>query len=463
MLIDCGTLGNKTTALDMPALAKRIAADTNGKLDLLVATHEHKDHLSGFGQDALEKLPADRVWLAWTEDPTDAVAKSLAKTREDLGRTLAAASAQLAQSGGAAREVAVAMRGLLDFAGEPAVLGAKFAKTIHALMESVRARPGVQYLKPGERAREEAWCPGFRFYVLGPPRDEKAIGDTGEHGSGELYGLMASMRAALAFRSAGQSFSQYGLGGTREAALFDQQMPFDPRFRLERGSATVRETFKDTYYGRGGSWRSIDDDWMSVLSELALQLDSATNNTSLVLAIERVADGKVLLFPADAQQGNWLSWHGPRMKWEVKDAGGQTRTVTAADLLSRTVFYKVGHHGSHNATARGKGLEMMQARDLVAFIPVDREKALAQSPRGSWRMPARPLYRRLLEKCDGRVVRSDLGWADDWQAKGKRTIEKEFDGLATPAEWKDWKKAQRDAEAAGVVQVTAEAVEFVLR
>ena len=34
------------------------------------------------------------------------------------------------------------------------------------------------------------------------------------------------------------------------------------------------------------------------------QLDSATNDTSLVIAIERISDNTVLLFPADAQQGN---------------------------------------------------------------------------------------------------------------------------------------------------------------
>ena len=33
------------------------------------------------------------------------------------------------------------------------------------------------------------------------------------------------------------------------------------------------------------------------------------------------------------------------------------------------VFYKVGHHGSHNGTARGKGLELMQRADLTRVHP----------------------------------------------------------------------------------------------
>jgi hypothetical protein len=190
----------------------------------------------------------------------------------------------------------------------------------------------------------------------------------------------------------------------------------------------------------------VDEDWLSVASTLALQLDNATNNTSLVLAIERMSDGRVLLFPADAQQGNWLSWHDDSLKWVIKD-GNARREVRAKDLLARTVFYKVGHHSSHNATAKAKGLELMdQEGELTSFIPVDRDVALGRNPPGSWKMPARKLYRRLLEKCQGRVVRSDLGWADDAQNAANKTVEKEFIGIATAQEWTSWKARQAAAK-----------------
>src|SRR4029077_9484798 len=176
--------------------------------------------------------------------------------------------------------------------------------------------------------------------------------------------------------------------------------------------------------------------------ELALQLDSSTNNTSLALAIERISDGKVLLFPADAQQGNWLSWHGDKMVWQVQE-GGRKREVKIGDLLARTVFYKVGHHSSHNATAKAKGLELMTQEDeLTAFIPVDRAVALTRNPKGSWKMPARNLYLRLLQKCQGRVMRSDRGWADDASNAADKSVEKEFVGMGTAADWKNWHKAQ---------------------
>jgi hypothetical protein len=186
--------------------------------------------------------------------------------------------------------------------------------------------------------------PGFRFYVLGPPYSEDALQDTGEKGSSELYGLAARLRSA-AMRAAGVGVQ------TQES---EKDMPFDARFRVRADDprlASLRHQYED----REESWRRIDYDWLHSAADLALQLDNLTNNTSLALAIERVSDGKVFLFPADAQQGNWLSWHGPEMKWDIKD-GAQKRQITATDLLNRTVFYKVGHQGkgagAHDARGR---------------------------------------------------------------------------------------------------------------
>ena len=76
-------------------------------------------------------------------------------------------------------------------------------------------------------------------------------------------------------------------------------------------------------------------------------MNNATNNASLVLAFELSKGGKVLLFVGDAQAGNWWSWS----EGEFDDDGTK---VTAQDLLGRTVLYKVGHHGSYNATLKGK-------------------------------------------------------------------------------------------------------------
>jgi hypothetical protein len=156
--------------------------------------------------------------------------------------------------------------------------------------------------------------------------------------------------------------------------------------------------FQDHYFGTnasGNEWRRRDSAWLEGSSELALALDSATNNTSLVLAIE-FPDGDALLFVADAQVGNWLSWQ--ELKWTMNG-----RVVTGPDLLRRTIFYKVGHHGSHNATLRKKGLEQMNNL-LFAVIPVNHEMAVKKR----WgKMPLPELVDALREKAKTAVLRSD--------------------------------------------------------
>jgi len=70
------------------------------------------------------------------------------------------------------------------------------------------------------------------------------------------------------------------------------------------------------------------------------------------------------------------------------------------------VFYKVGHHGSHNATLKVGGLEAMTSPDLVAFIPVHQETARNHNP--PWIMPWDNL-RTAFNKNNvaGRVILSD--------------------------------------------------------
>ncbi len=81
----------------------------------------------------------------------------------------------------------------------------------------------------------------------------------------------------------------------------------------------------------------------------------------------------------------------------------RSKSVRADDLLARTVLYKVGHHGSHNATLKDDGLEKMTHRDLLALVPVN--KAMARKKQ--WKMPFAPLYQRLKERTRGRVVLAD--------------------------------------------------------
>src|SRR5262249_43368434 len=131
--------------------------------------------------------------------------------------------------------------------------------------------------------------------------------------------------------------------------------------------------------------------------------------------------------PGDAQVGNWESWHADsQRKARVYRDEATGREVTAEALLNRVVLYKVGHHGSHNATLRAQGLEMMTRPDLTALGPVD---GFVAHVKKRWKkMPFDPLMDRLGEKTKGgRLVRADTPLAN-----GPTKLE--GDGLAVTIE-----------------------------
>src|SRR5262249_13242180 len=102
----------------------------------------------------------------------------------------------------------------------------------------------------------------------------------------------------------------------------------------------------------------------------------------------------------DAQVGNWLSWQ--KLSWGTGD-----QAVKGPDLLARTVYYKVGHHGSHNATLKRKGLELMASKDLSAFIPTNEKDA----KKVKWgQMPFKDILDELEQRTSGRVIRADDPW-----------------------------------------------------
>src|SRR5262245_17263464 len=86
LLIDCGLIHGAPDAQERMHEVARDVAKLAGKegLDLVLITHEHWDHVSGFQQarDVFEKVPFKRLWLAWTEDPDDELARKLGAGRE---------------------------------------------------------------------------------------------------------------------------------------------------------------------------------------------------------------------------------------------------------------------------------------------------------------------------------------------------------------------------------------------
>ncbi len=437
VLIDCGVYqGTADAEAIMLDIARHIRKTTSRHLDLVAATHEHWDHLSGFQQAraVFDQIDMKQVWLAWTEDPTNPLAVQLRQERSIALNTLRAAVKLMPDSMSAQQGT---VNGLLDFFGAAgnapgAPLGADGGSGARQALDYLagRADTMVSYCTPGEPPRALEGLPGVRFFVLGPPTSEKLLKKTkpGKKAQ-EGYGLDDPFAMNGSFFAAIQQLqSSIPISGEKP-----QDYPFDPRFQVSPDHARQDPFFINNYgFDQGddapGAWRRIDRDWLGATSELALNLDSATNNTSLVLAIELVESGRVLLFPGDAQVGNWLSWND--LSWETVAPDGTEKTVEAADLIARTVFYKVGHHGSHNATLREQGLERMQSAQLAAMLPVQREMAERQN----WSMPFPALYQRLQEKTRGRLIRLDDGLPDSSPPA------ENGQPLSTQAEWKAFKR-----------------------
>jgi hypothetical protein len=86
----------------------------------------------------------------------------------------------------------------------------------------------------------------------------------------------------------------------------------------------------------------------------------------------------------------------------------------------------VSHHGSHNATLKDKGLELMTHPDLMAMIP-EKEKSYNG-------ILHKPLLKRLKERCKGRVlVSADVKFPPEKLVKNRPPE-------LSAAEWKSFKK-----------------------
>ncbi|MGE3809438.1 MAG: hypothetical protein AB7K24_32645 [Gemmataceae bacterium] len=97
MLIDCGKKKGSQIHCDMSAVVADIATATGNHLHLVVVTHEHEDHVSGFlsEKEYFEQMQIDRLWLAWTEDPKNLLANRLREKYKDTLLGLVAAANRL--------------------------------------------------------------------------------------------------------------------------------------------------------------------------------------------------------------------------------------------------------------------------------------------------------------------------------------------------------------------------------
>jgi hypothetical protein len=431
VLIDCGYKPGSPDKLSSQTTAKEVGADiiavTGGFVDLAIVTHEHQDHVNGLKPANFPGLKVGQVWFAWTENPKDDVANTLRKKFKD--RLLGLIDARANLLGVGQNEVADGIGNFLELelgegadgfngrqhlsaAGkDPATSANKIAMKF--LRGCSQGEP--DYLYPHGKSRRVPGAAAAQVFVLGPPRDVDKIDDLDPIGEETFDDDDGAHRMAL----------------DGQAALSRAKIsPFPRRHVLPLEQAFAHPDFGEffgTHYGAdntvvddpvdgeeiptNATWRRLGKDEATDAGALALAMNNATNNASLVLAFELSKGGKVLLFAGDAQAGNWRSWSEEAFNDDGKE-------VTAKDLLGRAVLYKVGHHGSHNATLNGRAeseqanlswmAQGQYAEEFVAMITAV-EKWAHQKPKPDWNHPLPSIKRALLAKAGGRVLQTDTG------------------------------------------------------
>src|SRR5689334_2384439 len=164
VLIDCGVHA-KGDIKTMPAIVKDIRTETNDTLDLVVVTHAHQDHISGFGTQEAEwaKVTVNEIWMPWTEDPTDAQAVALRTKQLTIANKLHAHLSVEKKLDDATDSI------LENFVGFNL---AKNADSMRVARGGFKGPQKLRYLDAGRRLRKAGGIEGFDVQVMSPSRDE---------------------------------------------------------------------------------------------------------------------------------------------------------------------------------------------------------------------------------------------------------------------------------------------------
>jgi glyoxylase-like metal-dependent hydrolase (beta-lactamase superfamily II) len=349
LLFDCGVHPNGDIGT-LSAVLDNVESETDRRLAAVVATHEHADHLSGYGAFAsrFARFQIDEIWMPWAMDPEDPAAVELRQRRMALAAALGAHFDAAGSSGGAAPAVRAILANLKGNDRALQALRSRF----DGAAQRIRYLKADQKLRAGTRQPDPVGIGGLVVKVLGPPTDPEFLQ-----------------------RMEPPTSQRYMRPGARKETSVNAVRPFPRALAIDprEGRSLYRLTRQEE--------ARIAEAFAGLPDVLAFALDSVVNNTSLVLLLS--FRGRALLFPGDAQWGNWKYW---------------IESPEAPALLEQVAFLKVAHHGSYNATPR-RALEQMRKGGFAAFVSTQ------TSPWPS--IPREPLMAQLAKRSRDRVLRSD--------------------------------------------------------
>lgn len=358
ILIDCGVHACDIHTINI-AVAQ-MAKDTGGNLSLVIMTHRHADHISGFAKckDVFSKFTVEQVWMSWFEDPNDDQAakfqRSLAMVAQQLKMALAARNSPEDDELDFMAENVIGEPLPLSAAGGASGSNDVALKVLHGGFKNIAP---VAYYKAGDTPTlpKDLVDAGLTAQILGPPHDLTLVGQMS--GKNEEY---------LA---------------VNDPAVATPIEPFDKAFRIN-GAKYSSDAFH--YYGRTEIEKAVSDSQPDMLAAKARQADNTLNNQSLVVLF--TFNKKQLLFAGDAQWGNWENFlYGGKI-----GTGRTTLTDTSRSILASLDFYKVGHHGSTNATPKDALNAMREG--CVAMVSTQpgcygKESSGTEVPRFRYSMP----------------------------------------------------------------------------
>jgi beta-lactamase superfamily II metal-dependent hydrolase len=317
MLVDCGVHSQgqaRTIGETVAAVIRDLRAgspDGIPHLDVVVATHHHADHISGFSLDAWDEVVVDEVWLPFVEDESDPDAIAIRRSHALAAQRLLGLIAQRTHG--------------LDQGRWPADVA---MANLFALNSFGNADAADRLL--GRNGRSFAGRHEVRFF----PRTTRAGNTVSAAGGAVVAHVVGPSRDPDDLRLMDPPKSAGWLRLDLDDPDADDDLSDVPLFDADYVVADSRRLPKLLRKAKGSLRLAAVTNDAGLLSAASI-LERSVNNTSLFLVLE--VGGTRLIFPGDAQEGAWQH---------------VLRNPAAKALLRDAAFYKVGHHGSHNATPK---------------------------------------------------------------------------------------------------------------